>query len=1064
MTVETLVPLTARPRGHPVASEPRVARALADELSRRIRGEVRFGDGDRALYATDASNYRQLPIGVVIPRDVEDMVEAVAVARERDAPILVRGGGTSLAGQCCNEAVVIDASKYVNRVLEIDAANRRARVEPGTVLDDLRHAAELHGLTFGPDPATHDHNTLGGMIGNDSCGVRSVMAEFYGPGARTAENVEELEILTYDGLRMRVGATSDEEYGRILREGGRRGEVYSALRAFRDRYAELIRERFPKILRRVSGYNLTELLPERGFNVARALVGSECTCVTVLQATVTLIRNPKARALLVLGYPSVYDAGDHVPQIRESKPIGLEGMDDLLVSFMRKKDLDVADLRLLPPGKGWLLVEFGGDSRDDARSRARELMEKLKIVGHAPAMRLYDDPLDEQKIWTVREAGLGATAFVPDEPDSWPGWEDSAVPVDRVGDYLRDLRALFDRYDLHPSLYGHFGQGCIHCRIPFDLYTAEGVRRYREFTHDAAELVCGKYGGSLSGEHGDGQARADLLPIMFGEELVEAFREFKEIWDPRWKMNPGKVVDPNPRTGELRLGSSYNPAEPETHFRFPDDRGSFARATLRCVGVGECRRHEGGTMCPSYMALREEKHATRGRAHMLFEMLRGEAVTEGWKSESVKESLDLCLACKGCKHDCPVNVDMATYKAEFLSHYYDGRVRPRHAYAFGLIDWWSRLAMRSPELVNFITQTPGLSAAAKWTAGIAQERRIPRFAPRSFTSWFQDREPTDNRATTDRVILWPDTFNNYFFPSTLSAAVEVLERAGVQVTIPTEPLCCGRPLYDFGMLDLAASRLRHILASLHGEIEAGTPVIGLEPSCVSVFRDEMYNLFPTDQDALRLRAQTFTLGEYLNKRSNVFEPPRLERRAIVHGHCHQKSVLTMDGDTRMLDALGLDYQLLDSGCCGMAGSFGFEEDKYELSQEIGERVLLPAVRDASDDTLVIADGFSCREQIAQATGRRAMHLAEVLQLALHEGRDVRLNGEPPEQVMEQLRPRALARPRVSSVAVAAAVGGAAVLGSVLAWRGAGRMLRARKDGAREDAHTREAVDAIATAG
>jgi FAD/FMN-containing dehydrogenase/Fe-S oxidoreductase len=1056
MTVETIVPLTARPRGHPVASRPREARSLAADLSRRIRGEVRFGDGDRALYATDASNYRQLPIGVVIPLDVEDMIEAVSVASEHGAPILVRGGGTSLAGQCCNEAVVIDASKYVNHVLEVDASNRRARVEPGTVLDDLRDAAHAHGLTFGPDPATHDHNTLGGMIGNDSCGVRSVMAEFYGPGARTAENVEELEILTYDGLRMRVGATSDEEYRAILGAGGRRAEIYRALRAFRDRYADRIRERFPKIPRRVSGYNLTELLPENGFNVARALVGSECTCVTVLEATVTLIPNPKARSLLVLGYPSVYEAGDHVPQIREAKPIGLEGMDDLLVTFMKRKGLDVADLSLLPPGNGWLLVEFGGDSRADSKARAQELMAKLKDSKDAPTMRLYDDPADEQKIWTVREAGLGATAFVPAEPDSWPGWEDSAVPVDRVGEYLRDLRALFDRYDLHPSLYGHFGQGCIHCRIPFDLYTAEGVRRYREFTRDAAELVCTKYGGSLSGEHGDGQARADLLPIMFGEELVEAFREFKEIWDPRWKMNPGKVVDPNSRTGQLRLGAAYDPPDPETHFRFPDDKGSFARAALRCVGVGECRRHDGGTMCPSYMVLREEKHATRGRAHMLFEMLRGEAVKEGWKSDSVKESLDLCLACKGCKHDCPVNVDMATYKAEFLSHYYEGRIRPRHAYAFGLIDRWSRLAMLAPELVNFVTQTPGLSAAAKWAAGMARERRIPRFAHRSFTSWFRQRPPVDTAGTTDRVILWPDTFNNYFFPSTLTAAVEVLEHAGVQVSIPEQTLCCGRPLYDFGMLDMAAARLRHILTSLHAEIEAGTPVVGLEPSCVSVFRDEMYNLFPTDQDALRLRAQTFTLGEYLGKRDRKLAPPALRRRAIVHGHCHQKSVLDMGGDAKLLSELGLDFEVLESGCCGMAGSFGFEEGKYELSQQIGERVLLPAVREAPTDTLVIADGFSCREQIAQGTGRRAMHTAEVLQLALHEGRDVRLNGEPPESVLQRLQPRALERPRVGALAVAAAAAGVALLGGVLAWRGARRMLREGKLGTRQ--HPRGAVD------
>ncbi len=1043
MTTDTLTPLSARPRGHPAASEPRRARALAGDLARRVRGEVRFGDGDRALYATDASNYRQLPIGVVIPLDVADLVEAVAVARDWSAPIVIRGGGTSLAGQCCNEAVVIDASKYVNRVLEIDPANRRARVEPGTVLDDLRKAAMPHGLTFGPDPATHDHNTLGGMIGNDSCGVRSVMAEFYGPGARTAENVEELEILTYDGVRMRVGATSDAEFDRIVREGGRRAEIYTALRAFRDRYADRIRERFPRLLRRVSGYNLPELLPERGFDVARALVGSECTCVTILEATVTLIPNPQARSLLVLGYPSVYEAGDHVPAIREAKPIGLEGMDDLLVDFMKRKGLDVADLSLLPPGNGWLLVEFGGESREDAKSKASALMEKLRRGGDAPSMKLYDDPADEQKIWAVREAGLGATAFVPNEPDSWPGWEDSAVPVESVGDYLRDLRALFDRYDLHPSLYGHFGQGCIHCRVPFDMYTAEGIRRYRAFTHDAAELVCGKYGGSLSGEHGDGQARADLLPIMFGEELVEAFREFKEIWDPRWKMNPGKVVDPNSRTGELRLGTSYDPPRPATHFRFPEDRGSFARATLRCVGVGECRRHEGGTMCPSYMVLREEKHSTRGRAHMLFEMLRGTAIEDGWRSEPVKESLDLCLACKGCKHDCPVNVDMATYKAEFLSHYYEGRIRPRHAYAFGFIDRWSRLAMLAPELVNFFTRSPVLAAVAKRAAGIAPQRRIPRFAHRSFTSWFRSRPPADVAGTTSRVILWPDTFNNYFFPSTLGAAVEVLESAGVQVTIPERTLCCGRPLYDFGMLDAAESRLRGILDALHPEIEAGTPVVGLEPSCISVFRDEMCNLLPDDQDALRLRAQSYTLGEYLTKLGDEFHPPRLERRAVVHGHCHQKSVLGMDGDAGVLEALGVDFEMLDSGCCGMAGSFGFEKDKYDLSQRIGERVLLPAVRATPSDTLVVSDGFSCREQIAQGTGRTAVHLAEVLQLALHEGRDTTSDGGPPEAALERLRPRALARPRIGSLAVAAVAAGVAMAGGLLAWRGASRLLHAR---------------------
>ena len=996
--------------------------ALAAALRGRITGEVRFSDGDRALWATDASNYRQIPIGVVLPRDANDVVQTIALAREHGAPVLVRGGGTSLAGQCCNVAVVIDMSKYMNHVLEIDASARRARVEPGTVLDDLRAAAAPHGLTFGPDPATHDHNTLGGMIGNDSCGIHSVMSEFYGPGVRTAEQVEELEILTYDGLRMRVGSTSDDELERIIAEGGRRGEIYAQLRDLRDRYADQIRARFPNIPRRVSGYDLTALLPENGFNVARALVGSECTCVTVLEATLTLIHNPRHRALLVLGYPTVYDAGDHIPEIRAFRPIGLEGIDELLVEDMRKKGLHTKDIGLLPDGQGWLLVEFGGDSREEAKSRAHAAAEALKKLPNPPSMQLYDSDTDEHRIWAVRESGLGATAFVPGEPETWPGWEDSAVPVDKVGAYLRDLRALFSKYGYHPSLYGHFGQGCIHCRVAFGMKTAEGIERYRAFTREAAELVV-RYGGSLSGEHGDGQSRADLLPIMFGDELIQAFREFKSIWDPQWKMNPGKVVDPDSRTANLRLGTHYAPATPTTHFQFPDDNGSFAHATLRCVGVGECRRHAGGTMCPSYMVLREEKHTTRGRAHLLFEMLQGEVITDGWKSNEVKESLDLCLACKGCKGDCPVNVDVATYKAEFLSHYYEGRIRPRSQYAFGLIYWWARLASRAPRVVNFLTQTPGLSRIAKGAVGMAPERTIPRFAAQTFTHWFRERPPRNVGAP--RVILWPDTFNNHFFPATLAAALEVLEDAGFHVIVPQQSLCCGRPLYDFGMLSLAKRQLRQILRVLQPEIAAGTPVVGLEPSCVSVFRDEMIGLFPADQDAQRLHTQTLTLGEFLTTHAADYRIPELHRKAVVHGHCHHKAIMKMGGEERLLRSMGLDYALLDDGCCGMAGSFGFENDKYDVSIAAGERALLPAVRGASADTLVIADGFSCREQIHQCTTRTALHLAEVVQLSLHQERLDGTAKKRPEVQVAHLRPRALVRPTTPPL-VTAAVAGASI--------------------------------------
>jgi len=650
-----------RPRNRTLsqASESVDVGRLERDLRSAVEGEVRFDSGSRAMYATDASNYRQVPIGVVIPRSVEDVVRTVAIARRHGAPILSRGGGTSLCGQCCNVAVVIDWSKYLHHIIELDPDRKWARVQPGVVLDDLRNAAERHHLTFGPDPSTHNHCTLGGMIGNNSCGVHSVMA------GETADNVESLEILTYDGLRISVGPTGDEGYHRMVARGGRIADIYRRLHTLRDRYAAEIRKHFPPIARRVSGYNLPALLPENGFNVARALVGSESTCVTVLEATVRLVQSPPVRSLVVLGYPDVYSAGDHIPEILRYRPIGLEGMDDRLVNDMVKMRIHPKDVKLLPHGGGWLLVEFGGDTKEEADTLARQMMEGLRAVAHPPSMKLYDDPPAEDVLWTVRKSGLGATAHVPGAPSTWEGWEDSSVPVDRLGDYLRGLRQLFDRYEYGCSLYGHFGQGCVHTRIDFDLETAEGIKKFRSFLFDAADLVVG-FGGSISGEHGDGQSKAELLPRMFGPELIQAFEEFKSIWDPESKMNPGKIVRPFRVDENLRLGTDYRPADPPTHFAYASDDFSFSKASIRCVGVGECRREQGATMCPSYRVTREEMHSTRGRAHLLFEMLQANPLTGGWRDRHVKESLDLCLACKGCKHDCPVNVDMATYKAEFL--------------------------------------------------------------------------------------------------------------------------------------------------------------------------------------------------------------------------------------------------------------------------------------------------------------------------------------------------------------------------------------------------------------
>jgi FAD/FMN-containing dehydrogenase/Fe-S oxidoreductase len=988
------------------------AAGLAKALRAEIRGEVSFDRGTRTLYATDGSNYRQVPIGVVLPRDTDDVLATVALCREFGAPLLCRGGGTSLAGQCCNVAVILDFSKYMSRILEIDPARRIARVQPGVVLDTLRAAAEKHHLTFAPDPASHDRCTLGGMIGNNSCGVHSVMA------GKTDDNIEALEVLTYDGIRLKVGQDLIEPCG-DSRDSARPAQIHASLKQIAATYGDQVRQRFPNIPRRVSGYNLNYLLPENGFHVARALVGSEGTCVTILEATCRLVESPPERVLLVIAYPDIYQCADRVPEIMTHNPIGLEGFDELLVGYTRKKGINSEGLALLPEGAGWLLVEFGAETTREAESQARGLMHSLGRGANPPNMCLYTGKQQARRVWEIRESSLGVTSHVPGEPLNWEGWEDAAVAPEKLGGYLRDLRIMMAAHGYKGALYGHFGHGCVHNRMNFDLQSKDGIAKFRKFMEAAADLVV-SYGGSLSGEHGDGQGRGELLPKMFGPEIVQAFREFKSAWDPEWKMNPGKLIEPYKLDENLRLGADYSPWEPKTNFQFAADHGSLAQATLRCVGVGKCRREEGGLMCPSYRVTHDEQHSTRGRAHLLWEMTQGKnknkdrsdgdgIIRDGWQSEEVKQSLDLCLSCKGCKSECPVGVDVATYKSEFLSHYYEGRPRPRSAHAFGNIDRWARAASHAPGLVNLTTQLPFLRDLSKLVAGIPRQRAIPAFAPETFKTWFyRTRTPGPRNAEEDGfgwrsassaaidppfsnralapgppVLLWPDTFNNYFHPGTAKAAVEVLEAAGFQVIVPRANLCCGRPLYDHGMLGRAQTLLLQILDELSPEIEAGIPVIGLEPSCVAVFRDELIDLFPHDERAQALSRQTFLLSEFLETKAKDFPLPRLDRKALLHGHCHHKSIMKMTAEEAVLHRLGIDFQSPAPGCCGMAGAFGFDPDKYDISIAIGELELLPAVRQAPPDWLIIADGFSCREQIAQGSPRHALHLAEVVQMALN---------------------------------------------------------------------------------
>jgi FAD/FMN-containing dehydrogenase/Fe-S oxidoreductase len=941
--------------------------ALEAALREAIDGEARFDAQSQALYATDASNYRETPLGVVLPRSAEDVVAAVACCRRFGAPITSRGGGTSLAGQACNTAVIFDFSKYLNRVLEIDPEARTAWVEPGCVLDDLRAAAAPHGLTFGPDPSTHNHCTLGGMVGNNSCGVHSVMA------GRTSDNVEALEILTYDGERMTVGPTSPDELERIIAEGGRHGAIYAALRDLCDRCGDEIRARSPDIPRKVSGFNLAQLLPENDFHVARALVGSEGGCVIVLRIKVRLVPARPERVLLVLGYPDACAAADAVPEVLEAGPVGLEGIDETLTGFMRRKHLREEQLSLLPEGEGWLLVEFGADTQEEAEAQARALMERLAERTEI-SMRLICAPETQEKLWAVREAGLPATAHVPGMLEAHPGWEDSSVPPDRVGDYLRDFKALLKEFGYHASVYGHFGDGCLHCRIDFDFSTRSHVADYLRFIDRAADLVV-SYGGSLSGEHGDGQARGVLLDKMFGADLVRAFQDFKAIWDPDGGLNPGKMPAPDPPDAHLREGPEFAPVTLPSRLALREDGGDFIHAANRCVGVGACRKRTSGVMCPSYRATMEETHSTRGRARLLFEMVDGKVVGDRWRSKAVHDALDLCLACKACKSECPVRVDMATYKAEFMHHHYAGRLRPRSAYSMGLIRAWSRLASKLPRLANALSHAPLSAPALKWGAGIAPERELPLFAQQDFRSWFAARTPRKPQDGARRVLLWADTFNTYFTPEPLKATTELLEAAGWQVEIAPRPVCCARPLYGFGMLDRAEKTLRQTLDVLRPWLQEGVPVVGLEPTCVVALQDELMEMLPNDRDARRLASSTQHLAAFLEQ--NGYEPPRIGGKMVLHFHCHHRAVLDTGPEIRLLRAADVDLEVLDDGCCGMAGDYGFRRESYAISQTLGEMDWLPAVRGAGE-ARVITDGFSCREQARQGTGRMPETLPEVL--------------------------------------------------------------------------------------
>ena len=944
------------------------ASKLGTALRSALRGTVGDDAASRALYATDGSNYRVLPDIVVVPADAEDMAAAVALTAEAGAPVTMRGGGTSMAGNSIG-GVVIDASRHVNRILDIDVDARTAVIEPGLVLTDLLAATRPLGLTFGADPSSGSRATLGGMIANNACGAHSVA------WGTTADNVRSLDVMLADGTRCTVDSRGarDELAGRP----GREGELHRSLQAFADAHDMAIRRRFGRFTRQISGYALHRLLPENGYDVAGLLCGSEGGFAATLRATVALTQLPNARVLCVLGFSDSVTSAECVPVVLAQRPLTMESINVDLVDRLPGDVRRAASEAGLPAGRAWLLVEMGGEDRVSAELAAEKMLAALHDSGSSATASLVTDPGAQAVLWRCRTDAAGLATRRADGAEAWGGWEDAAVPPERLADYLRGLDELMGRYGLSGASYGHFGEGCMHMRIDFDLLSAEGVAAYRSFVEEATDLVVA-LGGSVSGEHGDGRARSELLGRMYGSDGLALLSEMKHIWDPRALMNPGVIVEPPALDEAIRHLGPAKDRKLLTLFSYPDDNDNFAQAQRRCVGIGKCRQSSGGVMCPSYQATHDEMHSTRGRAHLLWEMLQGDLVTDGWRSTEVRDALDLCLSCKGCLSDCPVNVDMATYKAEFTAHHYEGRpwARPLSHWSMGWLPQMSRIASKAPRLVNRVAGT----ALAKRLGGIAPERDVPAFAEQTFTSWFDRRAASASAQNRGTVLLWPDSFTNYLAPQVGRSAVAVLEAAGYEVVLPRGPVCCGLTLISTGQLKAAKKRIKRSLDVLAPQLEDGIPIVGLEPSCTAVLRRDAAELVHDDQRAAALASSTVTFAELLT--GSGWRPPQVSTDALVQTHCHQHAVLGFDADRALMADAGIRANIPDSGCCGLAGNFGFERGHYEVSQAVGERVLLPAVRDADANTAVIADGFSCRTQIAQATQRRGVHLAELLADAL----------------------------------------------------------------------------------
>ncbi|MGH3458853.1 FAD-binding and (Fe-S)-binding domain-containing protein [Aeromicrobium sp.] len=922
------------------------------ELRRLGVADVDDSSLTRALYSTDASLYRVVPRVVVRPRHVEEVLAVVEACATTGVPITARGAGTSIAGNSVGAGVVVDFAKHLNRVHAVDPAARTATVDPGVVHASLQRMAAPHGLRYGPDPSTHTRCTVGGMIGNNACGNRALG---YG---RSADNVAGLDVVTVAGERLVVG-----------RNLAPTSPTLERLRAVVSGGLSIVRTEMGTFGRQVSGYSLEHLLPERGFDVASFMAGTEGTLGVVLGATVDLVPDASVRHLVVLGYPSMAEAADDVPAMLPFEPVACEGLNARVVEVYRMAH-GAGSVPDLPDGDGFLYVELAGENAAELAATA----ERVAAASDALAHRHVTERGEQAVLWRVREEGAGLAARALDPP-GLSGWEDAAVPPANLGAYLRDFEALMEQHRVHGVPYGHFGDGCVHIRIDFPLDEVGGHAVYRDFVTDAARLTA-SYGGSLSGEHGDGRARSELLPLMYSAETLAMFGAVKDVFDPTNLLNPGVLVEPAPLDADLRgSGRNWAPglAPARQGLRLLHDDGDFGRAVHRCTGVGKCLadgRGSGAVMCPSYQATRDEKDSTRGRARVLQEMVDGRLVTGGYAAPEVHEALDLCLSCKGCLNDCPTGIDMATYKSEVLHQTYRGRRRPRSHYVLGRLPFWARLVAPIAWLANLGLRTPGLRSIARWIAGVDQRRSLPMFATKRFSRL------AGSRTAKGTVLIWADSFTEYFSTAGGLAAIDVLEAAGYEVETLAQPQCCGLTWITTGQLDTARELVGGAVEQLHPYVAAGVPVVGLEPSCLSVLRSDAVELLD-DPRAAEVAGGVLTLAELL-ARTEGWSPPDLTgTEVVVQPHCHQASVMGFEADLEVLGRTGASITRL-AGCCGLAGNFGVEKGHYDVSVAIAEHQLLPAVRDARPDAVILADGFSCRTQLDDLAGVEALHLAQLM--------------------------------------------------------------------------------------